>query len=125
MISRVERFVAFVERRRGWVYAALLLLAAVAAFQFPKIHIDTDPENMLAAEEPVRVAHHQLKKDFKLSDIIVVGVVDEQDPHGVWTPKTLAQLWEIAHRIRKIDGVVAVDLMSLATSDMVEAGGGM
>ena len=52
-------------------------------------------------------------------------MVDENDPHGVWTPKTLRHVWEIAHRVKKIDGVVAVDLMSLATSDMVESGGGM
>ncbi len=124
-LSRVERFVAAVERHRRWVYAALALLVVVAGIQFPKIHIDTDPENMLPADEPVRVAHHQLKKDFKLSDMIAVGVVNETDPHGVWTPETLRHVWEIARRIRQIDGVIAVDLMSLATSDTIESGGGL
>ena len=124
-MKRVEAFVRFVERHRRWVYAALIAMVAAAGMQFPKIHIDTDPENMLPADEPVRVAHHKLKKDFKLSDLIVVGVVHESDPHGVWTPETLKHVWEIARRVKKIDGVVAVDVMSLATSDMVESGGGM
>ncbi|RME82356.1 MAG: RND transporter, partial [Zetaproteobacteria bacterium] len=125
MITKVERFVRWVEGHKGLVFAAILGMVVAAGVQFPKIKIDTDPENMLPATEPVRVAHHKLKKDFKLSDFIVVGVVDEADPHGVWTPKTLKYVWEIAHRIKKIDGVIAVDVMSLATSDMVESGGGL
>lgn len=121
----MKSFITWIEEHRKWVYAALLLMVAVAGAQFPSIKIDTDPENMLPADEPVRVAHHQLKKDFKLSDMIAVGVVDETNPHGVWTPQTLKHVWEIAQRIRKIDGVIAVDLMSLATSDTIESGGGL
>jgi len=121
----VERWIERIGRWRKGIFAAMLAAVAVAGWQFPDVTVDTDPENMLGADEPVRIAHHQLKKDFKLSDIIAVGVVDEADPHGVWTPQTLAHVWKIVRKIRKIDGVIAVDLMSLSTSDTIESGGGM
>ena len=36
----------------------------------PEIKVDTDPENMLSADEPARVFHNQMKKEFSLSDIV-------------------------------------------------------
>jgi len=112
-------------RWRFVIFAGLLAAVAVAGWQFPAIQIDTDPENMLDANEPVRVAHHDLKKDFKLSDMLVVGIVDETDSNGVWRPEALARTEKLAKAILKIDGVIKVDVMSPSTSDTIEAGGGM
>ena len=41
--------------------------------------VDTDPENMLSADEPVRVFHRESKARFGLHDGIVVGVVPVLD----------------------------------------------
>ena len=43
------------------------------------VAIDTDPENMLSAEEPVRLFHNAMKREFTLYDIVVVGVVNFDD----------------------------------------------
>jgi len=121
MASLIEN----IGRWRIMIFAGLLAAVAVAGWQFPAIQIDTDPENMLDANEPVRVAHHDLKKDFKLSDMLVVGIVDEADANGVWRPEVLERTEKLAKGILKIDGVIKVDVMSPSTSDMIEAGGGM
>lgn len=44
--------------------------------EIPILHpltIDTDPENMLSSEEPVRVSHDRLKETFGIHDYVVVG----------------------------------------------------
>ena len=63
----------------------VLFTLGLGAF-IPLIKVDTDPENMLSKGEPVRVFHNQTKKDFALSDIVVLGVVNNKDPNGVFNP---------------------------------------
>lgn len=121
MINLIEKLYS----ARKLVFVVMLALVAVAGWQFPKIMIDTDPENMLNADEPVRVAHHNLKHDFKLADLIVVGIVDETDPNGVWRPEVLKRIEKLTKKIMKIDGVIKVDTMSLSASDTIEAGAGL
>ncbi|MFQ5582079.1 MAG: RND family transporter [Mariprofundaceae bacterium] len=112
-------------RWRKGIFIAMLAAVAIAGWQFPLIQVDTDPENMLSADEPVRIAHHHLKKDFKLSDLIVVGIVDETSPFGVWRPEVLQRAENLSKAILKIEGVIKVDVMSLSVSDTIETAGGM
>ncbi|MFW6332796.1 MAG: hypothetical protein ACOC23_05795, partial [Thermodesulfobacteriota bacterium] len=54
------------------------------------LKIDTDPENMLPGDEPVRVFHDRMKEIMSLNDMIVVGIVNpENEKHGVFTPESL------------------------------------
>jgi len=121
----MEKLIEKIHGGRKWVFLTMLVAAVVAGWQFPNIKIDTDPENMLSEQEQVRVDHHALKKDFKLADLIVVGIVDETDPNGVWRPEVLKRVEKLSRKIQKIDGVIKIDMMSLSTSDTIEAGGGM
>lgn len=93
------------------------LISLVFLLQFPKITIDTDPENMLYADEPARVAHREFKGEFALHDSIIVGVVDETSPDGVFTPATLGRIAAVTGEIAKIEGVIAYDLISPTTTD--------
>ena len=60
-----------------------------------RVHVDTDPENMLSAEEPVRVFHNETKKEFSLYDVVVLGVVNTTHPDGVFNPETLSNVYEL------------------------------
>lgn len=83
-----------------WLSGGLvaLMLALVLAPTFSTgvaralhpLTIDTDPENMLPVEAPVRVFHNEMKALFDLHDMIVVGVVNPE--RGVFTPETLADI---------------------------------
>ncbi len=66
-----------------------------AATVLPSITVDTDPENMLSEDEPVRVFHDEMKQRMTLNDIIVVGVVNEQAEHGVFNPRSLGRIYEL------------------------------
>jgi uncharacterized protein len=58
----------------------------------PTIAVDTDPENMLSEDEPVRIFHDRKKEQFTLHDMVVVGIVNEEHPQGVFNPQTLAKI---------------------------------
>ncbi|MBN2138436.1 MAG: MMPL family transporter [Sedimentisphaerales bacterium] len=111
------------------VVATLLLGALI-----PLIKVDTDPENMLSADEPVRVFHDKNKKRFTLSDIVVVGVVNNKDPNGIFNPASLGRIYELtefAKTLRWPDaddpnrqvGVIEVDLLAPSLVDHIGQGG--
>ena len=66
------------------------------AFGFlPVISVDTDPENMLSPSAPVRVFHDEMKIRMDLHDMVVIGVVNEHDPNGVFNPSSLKKIYEL------------------------------
>jgi len=99
-----------------------LILTGLFLFQFPKAHIDTDPENMLEADQPDRVFYDQIKKDFGIHDMIVVGITDES---GIFQIETLGKLARIINKISKIDGVIVEDIISFTTTNNVTSEGGV
>ena len=121
------------------VMVALVAAPTLAPSAFPFLNglkVDTDPENMLSEHEPVRVYHNEMKKEFGLHDLVVVGVVNETDPNGVFNPKTLSNVYDLtkyAETIRwdetdkqgedKRAGVIAVDLIAPSTVDNIEQAG--
>jgi len=100
----------------------IILFLALGAL-IPRLTVDTDPENMLPAEQAARVFHNQAKGEFELWDMIVVGVVNEEHPDGVFNPVSLARIHELTREIEKIDGVIRRDLMSLASVDNISQDG--
>ncbi len=116
--------------------AGIAALPSLAPDALPFLHavrVDTDPENMLREDEPVRVFHDRMKETFALHDIVVVGVVNEAHPQGVWNPSSLARIHALARfaeTLRRPDpdaggrwrGVVARDLISPPTVDSIEPG---
>ena len=72
------------------VTGCLLLLATLPSIwpdhftSLNPVRVDTDPENMLSEDEAVRVFHNRLKREMALHDMVVLGVVNETHPDGVF-----------------------------------------
>ncbi len=105
------------------VFVCVLLLTLGLGALIPLIQIDTDPENMLPDDQPDRVFHRSVKSDFTLYDFIVVGVVNEAHPDGVFNQETLAEAHRLTRAIEQIEGVVTHEVLSLATVDDVRSDG--
>ena len=58
-----------------WITAVCVIFALS---QFPKIKIDTDPENMLSQDAPARVFHREMKKEFGKDLCFWGGGIDVQ-----------------------------------------------
>lgn len=93
-----------------------LLVTVLFVVQFPKIKIDTDPENMLEQNQADRIFYDKVKKDFGINDLLVVGIVDEK---GIFNADTLRRIAKITDEIVEIKGVIIEDVVSLRTSDNV------
>ncbi len=113
-----------VERPRA-IYLLTALLTLVLGLQILRIQVDTDPENMLPVEQPDRVFHNLVKARFGLHDAIVVGMVNDTHPMGIYNAASLDNLHRLSREILAIDGVIPPDLMSLAIVDNIsQAPGG-
>lgn len=100
----------------------------------PPVRVDTDPENMLSSEEPVRVFHNDMKSVFSLNEIVVVGVVNDKHPEGVFNAASLKRVYELTEYAKTLRGeaigvddpqagVVAIDIIAPSTVDNIEQGG--
>jgi predicted RND superfamily exporter protein len=112
----------------------MVAFTVVLGALIPLIKVDTDPENMLSADEPVRIFHNQTKKRFALSDIVVVGIVNNKDPNGVFNTSSLAKVYELTEFSKTLRwpseedpneqiGVIEVDLLAPSTVDHIGQGG--
>jgi predicted RND superfamily exporter protein len=120
----------------------LLVLAAVPTVMqrsvgpLPPAQIDTDPENMLPKDEPHRVFHDRMKRNFSLWDMVVVGVVNDHHPRGVFNPDSLARIKELTDYARTLSwadpdhpdepgrrrGVIEPDMIAPSVVDNIEQG---
>ena len=109
--------------RRPWTVLVLMAVVTIAfLFQFPKVHFDNDPENMLAEDEVVRVVHSRVKARYALYDFVIVGIVNEDHPHGIFNTETLGRIHRLTGQLtslhRSSEGKPAVT--TPATEDTAE-----
>ena len=127
----------------GGMLAVTLILAVLAALPsiwpetFPMLSpvaVDTDPENMLGKDEAARVFHNDMKRVFSLNDIVVVGVVNESHPDGVFNRDSLRTVYDLTQYALTLRGeaigvkdpgagVIEADVIAPSTVDNIEQGG--
>lgn len=91
------------------------LVTPLLALGALNIEVDTDPENMLSGDEPVRVRNDQLREQFGTGPLLAVGVVAD-DQAGIGTADRLAAVAELHQRIAALDGVVRDGVVSYLTA---------
>jgi len=108
--------------RFPWIVIRLAVAVTIFfAAQFPKIKIDTDPQNMLKADEPARLFDAKVKEAFALHDMIAVGIVED---NGAFRPDLLNRIYKITADIEKLDGVIVEDILAPSTVDDIKQGSG-
>jgi hypothetical protein len=101
------------------ILGAILITLALGAL-IVRVEIDTDPENMLPSDDPVRVLNRSMRDDFGTRDMIVLGIIDEG---GVLTPETLTAAARVVDEIGSLDGVVPEGIVSFKSATDVPNGG--
>ena len=118
MKKAIMKLVEFSIDRPKLVVLLTIIITLLFAIQFPKIKIDTDPENMLKADEPIRIFHQEVKKDFGIEELIVLGIVRDD---GIFHKDSLERIKRITDEILRMKGVIADDVMSLSVTNNVVA----
>ena len=132
---------AAAKRRKGFfvfslAFAFILTTLALAPSVMPgalpflkPLTIDTDPENMLPADATVRVRNGELKTVFDIYDFVVVGVLNETHPQGVFNAKDLANVKTLTDYAKTLSyeqragtfaNVIASDIIAPSTVDNIE-----
>lgn len=118
------------------VFLAVLAAApSLAPSAFPMLNparVDTDPENMLSEDEGVRVFHNQMQRLMDIHDMVVVGVVNDDDPNGVFNVDSLNRVYALAEFAKTLqwpsrqgegrEGVLVADMLAPSTVDNIEQG---
>ncbi len=115
------------------VFFAVMTIVLSLFISGIKNQIDTDPENMLAKDEPTRVFNDEMKKELSLNDMVVIGVVNDKDVNGVFNIKTLSNIFELTKFAESLtwpdknnpsnfEGVIDVDVMAPSVVDNIEQG---
>ncbi len=110
----------------------VLFTIAMCTF-FPLAEVDTDPENMIPKNDPHRVFHNESKRQFALSETVVLGIVNKHDPDGVFNPVTLQRVYELtefAKTLRwpdeehpdRFSGVIEADMLAPSLADHMSQG---
>ena len=122
--------VSFSTNRPKLVTVLMVMMTLILGAMMVRVEVDTDPENMLSEKEAVRIFHHEAKKDFALNDVVVVGVVNEKNPDGVFNVETLGHVHELTRfAMNLVDEkdpdkrVVTRDVIAPGTVDAIEQAG--
>jgi predicted RND superfamily exporter protein len=116
------------------VLAAVPTIWAPARALLPGLVVDTDPENMLPHDDTVRVFHDAMRKTFAFHDVIVVGVVNNTHPEGVFNKESLRRIYELGELARTLRwpneedparpmGVIEIDIFAPSLTDNIEQAG--
>ncbi len=120
-------------KRYKLVTIIMIAFTVATGTLIPMIKVDTDPENMLSENEAVRVFHNLTKKRFALSDMVVLGVVNNKNPNGIFNPHSLNRVYELTQFAETLTwpdkkdpqkqiGVVEVDLLAPSVVDYISQG---
>jgi predicted RND superfamily exporter protein len=101
------------------VIASAIFITVVLAAATVRVEIDTDPENMLPSDDPVRVLNRSMREDFGTRDIIVFGIIDEG---GVLTPQTIGASSALIDEIATLNGVMSKEIVSFKSAADVPTG---
>jgi len=135
MALRAPKFTIWMAVAAAMLIVGLVLaptLSSSVAQVLNPFSIDADPENMLFADDPVRIVHHQKKKQFTLYDLVVVGVVNEGHEEGVFNTETLSNIHDLtkfAENLQWLDddgvtqGIVPIDIIAPSVIDNIEQEG--
>lgn len=95
------------------VFVAAAVVTALMGLLFLRVDVDTDPENMLAADAPIRVLNAEIRETFDTRDLIVVGIFSDEP---LTDRGTIAAAIDVHDRVSSIDGVSGDTMISPRTA---------
>jgi hypothetical protein len=108
----------------------MMLVTVILGAMILQVQVDTNPENMLAEDEAVRIFHNQVKKDFTLHDMVVLGIVNDRHPDGVFNPATLKRVQQLTEFVGTLSDhgdpdkrIISRDIIAPANVEIIKQDG--
>ena len=106
-----SKITAFSLRQPRVVMLITLATVVFSGLGFLRIHVDTDPENMLPPDHAVRLRNDVLEQEFGAGPIVAIGVFGQ-----VTSPAALSALSEVHQTLAQRSDVVAESTISVASA---------
>jgi len=119
----MERFLEWVTGRPKTILAALLIVTAVFSSQLPKLRIEAGGRTLIPEDHPSVLYDNEVQEIFGLRETILVVITNETEERGILNPHSLSLLDDLTQKIKKIDGVVSREVMSIATEKKINVEG--
>ncbi len=113
-----ERFIEFLIRRPGLCLAAVVLVTVGLASRLPDLRVESDQRVYMAPGTETRENLDLLEDLFGSIETVLVIVMREDHPDGIYNPETLAVIDEITEWLRRreeLETSRSSDLRSLST----------
>ncbi|MCJ8269680.1 MAG: MMPL family transporter, partial [Psychrosphaera sp.] len=131
-LGRMFAMVTYAITNPKTVVKATVIITLLMCGFLPFASIDVDPENMLSADEPIRVFHNQMKKQMNINDLIVIGIENPDHPKGVFNPESLNRIHQFSQFLKTVTwvdeggtkkvGIVTHNIVSPSQVDAIDAG---
>lgn len=108
--SLSARLTAFSIDRPKIVLWGTLILVLIASIGFVRVQVDTDPENMLPSDDPVRVSNALMREEFGTTPLVVVGLLGD-----IATPESLTAIKRVHDGLTERTDVLADSSFSVAS----------
>ena len=112
----MERFAQFIDKHRGMILIAILLITAFFAYQLTQLKVYTVFEDLLPQNHPFIKVHNKISEDFGgANQVLIMVQVRKGD---IFNKETLSKVKAISKRLRKTPGVDPNKIRSIAERKM-------
>lgn len=119
MIEKIkEKIIKVAIEKPKQVMVMGLIITLIFLAAFPSIKTDTDPVNMLDQNNPAVVLHKQLKSEFKIADVVALGI-QSRDGSSLFTIDGISKIEKITKDILKIRDPQKPDEFILENKDLL------
>ncbi len=97
-----QSLIEFSIRHPKWIITASALVTFAFLAAFPSLTTDTDPVKMLPQDNPAITLYNQVKDEFRVSDMVVLGV-ESRDGASLFTVDGLTRVHGMTQEILEIE----------------------
>ena len=109
------RFFEAITAKPKLVLLISTVLIGLSVFGLTKMYKDTSADAFIEPDNPALLYREKLKEIFGLNDPMVMMVVNQEHPHGVFNPTTLALVQNLTEQVSALANVDPDRTVSLAT----------
>ena len=114
----MKRFFEIILDYPRMILGIMIALTIFFLIQIPRIPVETDLKKWLPEGNPEVEYFDEIRDLFAQKSRAVIAVSND-GPEGIFNPSTLELITRLTDEVKKLDGVIEEDVISLATQDSI------
>lgn len=114
----VRLLTACIAYRRS-VLVVVATITVAAAIQIPNLELDPDVDSFVPESHPIHSFWIQVEERFALGGEVLIAVVADDEPNGIFTPATLRLIADLTDRVEALPWIIESELSSLSRAEAI------